>query len=542
MHLLSKTYLPEEYRAHPQNWAAVQDDRGVMFFANNDGILVYYGKHWELIKVTNKSPVRSLAIDQNGRVYVGATDDFGYLGYDSRGKLTYISLLDLLPEKNIKFNQIWKIAVGTGGVYFCADNKFFYLHEDKLQVTTTLSNSNYLFSLYEQIIHIHSQKGLFLLNQGKSRLLPHCERFTRANSGTISVLPYPGNKILICTEKEGVFIYDLQWLLREKNTSPSEPEIFPNEINHYMNGNPYFRAKITSDGHYVFIDWKKGIAIMDSQGKLVREINKNHGLFTNDINNLWPDRGGNLWGAFNKGISYIETGSPISYFDGSLGLEESVLSVIRHEGTLYAGTFGGVFYLDENKKNSSIIKFLLVKNTRDQFFDLLSRDRILLAGGEGLYYIDGDTGRKIIPEIFIYRFGSSKKFPHHVFCIGDPGFSALKIKPNGNNVGNGDSLNTMHIPPDKFADLKDDSIRNIIADKDGNLWLSTLVGQLIHLQFTGREVTDYKITRYNHSHGLPQGKFFDFAYLNGHLIVFNKEGIFKLVLQESLFESFFRQI
>ena len=58
--------------ASEQNWAIVQDSRGVMYFGNHDAILEYDGVSWRKIYVKNRTTVRSFAIDGNG-------SDAGYL-------------------------------------------------------------------------------------------------------------------------------------------------------------------------------------------------------------------------------------------------------------------------------------------------------------------------------------------------------------------------------------------------------------------------------------------------------------------------------
>jgi len=65
-----RRYLPSEYGAPEQNWAIVQDDRGVVYVGNNAGVLEYDGTSWRLIRMPNKTTVRSLAKDGAGRIYV----------------------------------------------------------------------------------------------------------------------------------------------------------------------------------------------------------------------------------------------------------------------------------------------------------------------------------------------------------------------------------------------------------------------------------------------------------------------------------------
>ena len=68
-----RNFTPEENGGSEQNWSIIQDDRGVMYFGNNDkGILEYDGKTWRQIPIPNNSIVRSLAKDDEGTIYVGA--------------------------------------------------------------------------------------------------------------------------------------------------------------------------------------------------------------------------------------------------------------------------------------------------------------------------------------------------------------------------------------------------------------------------------------------------------------------------------------
>ena len=46
---LITNYLPKEYSANVQNWAVIQDNRGVLYFGNVSGVLEYDGVNWRLI-------------------------------------------------------------------------------------------------------------------------------------------------------------------------------------------------------------------------------------------------------------------------------------------------------------------------------------------------------------------------------------------------------------------------------------------------------------------------------------------------------------
>ena len=114
----NRHYTPKEYGAFPQNWAALQNAQGVMIFANGDGILKYDGVAWEFHSLANLSVVRSLAMDSNGRVYVGAYNELGYLSADAQGNHEYVSLLSHLSPAQRVFDNVHKTYVLNGAVIF----------------------------------------------------------------------------------------------------------------------------------------------------------------------------------------------------------------------------------------------------------------------------------------------------------------------------------------------------------------------------------------------------------------------------------------
>jgi len=62
--------------------------------------------------------VRSLVLDDLGRIWVGGDGGFGYLAPDSSGTLTHISLLDHVPEHARSFTGVWQALVTPQGIFF----------------------------------------------------------------------------------------------------------------------------------------------------------------------------------------------------------------------------------------------------------------------------------------------------------------------------------------------------------------------------------------------------------------------------------------
>ena len=47
-------YEKKQYNAGTQNWKIIQDAQGRMYFANNEGVLVFDGAYWQLIHCLTK--------------------------------------------------------------------------------------------------------------------------------------------------------------------------------------------------------------------------------------------------------------------------------------------------------------------------------------------------------------------------------------------------------------------------------------------------------------------------------------------------------
>src|SRR5688572_3772933 len=75
-------YLPKTYKALPQTWCIMEDDRGIMYFGVQNYILEYDGVKWRKIKIpspSSSSVVRSMSKFKDGTIYYGAYGDLGYI-------------------------------------------------------------------------------------------------------------------------------------------------------------------------------------------------------------------------------------------------------------------------------------------------------------------------------------------------------------------------------------------------------------------------------------------------------------------------------
>src|SRR5688500_18586678 len=68
---LIANFAAKKYQAHPNNFDVVQDRNGVMYFGNLWGVLEFNGTSWRTIMLPAGVSCTSLAIDDDGTIYVG---------------------------------------------------------------------------------------------------------------------------------------------------------------------------------------------------------------------------------------------------------------------------------------------------------------------------------------------------------------------------------------------------------------------------------------------------------------------------------------
>ncbi|MCP5106805.1 MAG: hypothetical protein GY950_25705, partial [bacterium] len=202
-----ENYNPETYDRQPQNFWILQDKRDIIYVGNNGGVLEFDGVSWRAIEVPG-NVVRSLAVDQNGTIYAGGKSEFGYLTPDSKGTLSYQSLLKKIEVGQKVFKDIWKVYVTDEGVYFQAKETLFRWNYKKIKAWTTTRTTRFHFSYAckGDFFIKQDKKGLMKMVNDELELVPGGEIF--ADKKIYMMVPYDFQNLLIGTRNNGLYIYD----------------------------------------------------------------------------------------------------------------------------------------------------------------------------------------------------------------------------------------------------------------------------------------------------------------------------------------------
>ena len=477
-----QNFSPKDYNAEIQNFAIVQDKRGLMYFGNNEGVLVYDCVSWRLIQTTNKTGVRSLCLI-NDKVYAGTQGDFGCLEPDSTGELKYISLLDYIPKLNRDFHDVYQIISFKDAVYLRTRNYIFRLYNGNVKVWNSKNQFGTLFIFNDEFYVAQRNTGILQLKNDSLQILPGSSFLGAMSTG--NVFTNGKSSFIICTFSNGLFIYNGKKFNRFQTAADNF--LIKNKI--------YYGTNIP--GNFLAFATGRGVVILDKNGNLCQIVNKASGLRNELVLRIFADRQNGLWLGLNNGIARVEAPSPISRFKDASGMDSFVESIIRFDGALYSTADRGVYYLDQNE--FPFPKFKPVNGIATLSFSLISSAGHLLAGTQSAIYEIKGTNAVKVSNYLTERLYHSMIDTNRVYVALIDGFAGLELIDN----------HWIEIPPVQGLNLR---VIAITENPDGSLWLGTEYEGLfkadIKLKYPDRNKPhmDVDITHYGLESGLPPGQ------------------------------------
>ena len=513
-----RNFSPREHGGEAQNWAIVQDPRGIIYVGNNQGVLEYDGVAWRLIQTPRKTMVRSLAVDGSGRVYVGAVGEIGYLDEDANGQSHFVSLNEQMEPSDRVFTDVWMSASTSEGMFFQTREALFLYAGGRFQTWKASTTFHVAFAVQDHLFVRQREVGLLEMVHGQLALIPGGERFARESVFAVLPLEDPKGSLLVCSRNLGLFRFGDQTL------AP-----FATEADRFLKSNALYHGTRLSDGSYALATIQGGVAFIDAKGRLLRILDRISGLQGDNVKHLFDDGKGTLWMALDNGISRVEWLSPLSIFDERSGFTSTVWAIQRHQGSLYVATGQGVYRLETtagSKGEPALGRaaFTALEGIKTQSLGFLSlEDALLVANAQGVFELRGDTVRVVRPSSNIaVSLHRSNVNPYRVFVGMQGGLASLRR----NHPAASGWVDEGLIPG-----LKDD-IYSMVETEDGRLWLGTATQGVVRLTFPkdwkgGSTEPAPTIERFREKQGLSALVLPHVHLLGGALVAATHQGIFR---------------
>jgi len=506
-----RNFSRSEYSGGIQSWSIGETDNGLMYFANNSGLLEYNGANWTLYKSV-QAVNRALCTDGN-RIYTGAFGEFGFYEENSNGTLVYHSLIPLIKGKIGDFDEIWRIHKTSFGIVFQSFKALFIYQDGKIEIV--YPHTSFHFSYYVNgILWIYDEEqGLLQYRDGKVRTMPGGDFFI--GTQIWSILPLNDNEVLIGTNKNGIYRYNgvkvLPW---------------NSKINDQLKKYQLFSAKKLKNNYFAFGTIQNGLIVTDTTGNLVFEMNKERGLQNNTVLDIGQDYKGNIWLCLDNGISMIEFDSPISYFQDYFDIGTGYASA-KFGDNIYLGTNQGLFYIRWNDfinpaKTKSSVR--LIEGTEGQVWNLSVIDNTLLCGhSNGIFQVVGNKASKISSVSGAWNF--LKLNNTRFILVGS--YTGLSIFENKGGKWQ------YHNVIKGFRE----SSRFIQRDESGNIWVGHSYKGIYRLKLDSTLHNVSEIKLFTSMDGLPSDNSNFLFRIQSEIVVASINGIYKFNVKAGKFEK-----
>jgi ligand-binding sensor domain-containing protein len=407
-------FTKKDYKAGNKNWSITQDENGFIYVGNSNGFLQYDGFRWNKYSLPSGTILRAVH-EHNGRIYCGSLGELGYWEKDENFEMKYTSLTHLLGDYDFGDEEIWWITEIDGHIVFQTFTTTFLYDGAKIEIIVKDKGLIFPpFVVHDRLLLQVLDSGIFEVEDSELSFILGSEIF--AGMRIITVLPfYSSSGMLIGTEENGFFLYEHDEFRPWKTTS--DQDIIKDHVN---------RGVKISEDLFAIGTLIGGIYIINSQGEVLNQINKETGLNNNTVLSFCLDLSGNLWVGLDNGIDLIRINSPVYYhtdFSGEIG---SVYTAAIYNEDLYLGTNRGVFYTRfDQRSNIQSSSFSIIPGSQGQVWDLSVIDNQLFCGQNNSTFIIQDYNLKKASNIAGgYEI---KKYPYNGQYLVQGSYNGLAI-------------------------------------------------------------------------------------------------------------------
>ena len=477
----SKYFSAKTSNAGTQNWSIVEDTRGVLYFGNAHGVLEFNGNEWRLIRLSNGSAARSLALADNGVIFVGGFNEFGFLLPNSKGQLGYTSLLPMVDDGVNDFGEVWSITAINDTVFFTTKRYLFCWANSAL---TYWENDEGRFYLSHNVGNklIVQNIGIGLLQPKGGDLVPIKGSQHFIDKRIHAVIPHTTG-YLVCTRSNGFFMVSM--VGEEMKVNPFD-ELGPKAkaLNKYFIDNTFYQGAALSHGLFALSSLEGDVLIVNSQWEVVDIIGKETIGIASKAYFLHQSTYGSLWLALDNGIAMVEVLSPFRYWNESRGINGVITDVAELRDTLYISTGSNIFFTPCNAPNPfELSLFTSVDESVEQAWEFLyfippvpnwespysitsppnfdeEQAALLVGTSKGLYQLNGAKAHKISKYDGVLKLHQYRHDPTKLFLGLSSGLVLLEFS-QGEWIDKGYQFGI------------NNGVNEIGEDSDGNLWLSS---------------------------------------------------------------------
>lgn len=488
-----QNYSPMEYGSERQNVSMIQDHRGISYFGNQNGILIYDRLGWSNIYLPG---FPRMDISTSGRIYVGGFNEFGYLSTEGE-RVSYQSLKNHFLKAE-DFGLVMNVVTSGEITFFESIENLYLYHHDYIQLIDKKNVARAVFKAGNHIFINHSAKGLCLFED--NRVVEIFGGLEFLGKDIVDIFFWRERYYIRLADEPDFHIYKSGSFSRESLS-----------LEVYFTEHQYAHATTLPNNQLAVATRGNGIFVINDAEELQLHITKVSGLQDEFVNFLYSDLYGNLWACLRNGISRIEYPSNFSFYNMKNNFEGGVFSVFRKDNLFFVGTDNGVYtrmearISDPSRPKSTFEKIDISTGIAYQFFN--HDERLFLSASKGIFVLDEGRTSRLHPRPSRISLSAGK----NLVISGWDGLVEFLI-------WDGEELELV-----ASENQISGRVQYMQQDENGDIWLSTSYYGLYRIKIISENPFRYSLETLSNTDQLPEGHGLIQLEKSGSKIYFNSE-------------------
>ena len=455
-----QSFADEQTFDRNENWSVIQDANGILYVANQGGVLEFDGASWRLVNIQNNNAAFSLDLGSDNIVYVGSRGDFGYLVPDETGTTSFVSLLEKVPDEYRDFSVVWGIHSMEDAIYFQSNKYLFEWDGTDIRLWQSENRLHTSFEVHDRLFVKQDDVGLLELVGDSLVLIDGGAQFQALR---VFMMEAVDDSTILIAAQSGIDGPLQLFNYRMGEISNLETDVhLLNEFDNYT----FYHGHKVKGQFFALATLYDGVFVIDKHGALVEALGVDRSV-PGDVNYIFEDAQGGIWLAHHSnGITHI--GTPFALADYN-NPGKFVTDLTRHNGRFYVATNDGLFVLKDRREtieDDAIWKGFdpvpVESKTKIRWSLHSFGEQLLVATEVGVFSLKEQTSTHIgfdyidKPKILV----ESEHFPSRIYVGLENGVGMLSWISNEWKV-------------DKSLGKLSQAVESMVEGNDGSIWLTT---------------------------------------------------------------------
>ena len=488
--LMSRVFLPEDYRGESQVSDVVQTPDGLIYGATLGAVHEFDGTSWRAIPVPT-SWIMDLDVAPDGTVGVTGEDEFGLLEPDATGVRRYRSLVGHVPAELRPLGRLWTTYAHDGALYWSTNNVVLRWRDGILHAWPFPDNEARR-SLYRGGTYLYlasTTEGLHRLDGDRWTVISTDDAVKKMPIGLLD--GWADIPDVVFSLRDGSL-----WRLEATGAAVPIPTDLPPAIA-AVEGARLTDTIRLRDGRLAILTKNAGVFLINTRGAIDLRFGTAGGVSSLNLFSASQDAEGGLWVGTGQGTFRVELDPSLTVFDQENGAPRGGMYMIaRHEGRLYACGQDGLYQFTPDNAGGQGRFERVPEAAGFMPYDLLSHHSgLVVVGDAGLFrYAAGVMTHDFDAPHSLNRVALSRSHPDRIF-VGGIGFIHT-LRWDGRAWRDEGPI----------ASFKEDA-RTLVEDEAGDLWVGTPSRGAVRVRRAGPDAPWQSASSvlFDTSRGMPEG-------------------------------------